>query len=524
MIQLLRAKFQRRSASAQPSPQALLDRVALQDEKIRHLQSQLKNSFFVGASDFPGFALKFSAPLGQLQDIGLEFASPGVTRYLAATPGMLETQPSLGLMAMAAGTQQRFRRRLAVSASRLQTFTLDVQLNGSGPSRWLALTVSPQQSDGRMIWECLARDVTALHAAEANATRANQEKLLLISRLSHELRIPLNSIMGHAQLIQQSQPLAQAGDADVQSILQSCEQMSKQLTNMCDSSMLELDLLEVSERQILLLTLLHELGESHRLQAADKGLALRTRFDLPAARVQTDPVRLKQVLSTLLAHAMESCRGAPIALEAQSQLKNGRLHVTFEVRTAAPDSASEQPDGGALPPALHFVAQVADRIGGALGADTNAQGERVLSLRLNFALPKQEAAPALPPEPPLAPRTLDVLVVDDSRANRAIMRSYLLKQGHRVHEASNGLEAIAQVSSLQPDLVFMDMEMPEMDGVQACRAIRSLAAPASQTFIAAMTGRVLDSDKAEAQAAGMNDFIDKPIHFQQVERLLAMSY
>jgi CheY-like chemotaxis protein len=118
-------------------------------------------------------------------------------------------------------------------------------------------------------------------------------------------------------------------------------------------------------------------------------------------------------------------------------------------------------------------------------------------------------------------RPLDVLVADDHEINQTLMCGLLSRLGHRAEGVRNGRDAVAAVQSRPYDLVLMDMNMPEMDGMTATRVIRALAGPANITPIVALTAHAFTGLREEFLAAGMNDYLSKPIRIAALVTALA---
>jgi two-component system, sensor histidine kinase len=119
--------------------------------------------------------------------------------------------------------------------------------------------------------------------------------------------------------------------------------------------------------------------------------------------------------------------------------------------------------------------------------------------------------------------SLSILVVDDDELNRRLMRVLLTHEGHRVEVASNGLEALDAVKHKKFDIVFMDLQMPVMDGIEASRQIRAWENEDTHTFIVALTASYLPEEGQILFEAGMDNYISKPFQIEQIQRLLKYS-
>lgn len=113
-------------------------------------------------------------------------------------------------------------------------------------------------------------------------------------------------------------------------------------------------------------------------------------------------------------------------------------------------------------------------------------------------------------------RNLNILIAEDDAQNQAILKLILVRRGHRVKSAWNGIQAVEAVKAEHFDLVLMDVQMPEMDGLEATRSIRSKYPTAHQPRIVAMTANAMQGDREECLAAGMNDYVSKPIQVKEL--------
>lgn len=194
-------------------------------------------------------------------------------------------------------------------------------------------------------------------------------------------------------------------------------------------------------------------------------------------------------------------------------LQEGALHQAVPGRgqgSGAPLPAPQGPPGGRRVPAslaLTLAETLSAAMGGTL-AVVPAAGATHFTLRLNLAL-----AEAPPPQPEAAPRTgpLDILVVDDVALNRRLLGAVLERFGHRCAMAADGLEALSVLQQRRFDLVLMDVQMPNLDGMAATRMVRALPPPAGLVPVIAVTAAVLPAERQACIAAGMDGFLAKPV-------------
>ena len=161
---------------------------------------------------------------------------------------------------------------------------------------------------------------------------------------------------------------------------------------------------------------------------------------------------------------------------------------------------------------------------GAISVDSTPGGGSTFCLRLPFALP--DGSPALPAihvtgKRPQLHGGLRILVAEDNGVNQLLTEAYIRKLGHSCDIVANGLEAVHQVQAAPYDLVLMDVQMPEMDGIEATREIRALAAPLARIPVIALTANAMAADREKYLAAGMDDYVSKPFEIEALRDAIA---
>ena len=357
------------------------------------------------------------------------------------------------------------------------------------------------------------------------AQAASRAKSAFLATMSHEIRTPLNGIIGSAELLALG-PTAPEQQPRLDTIRASAFLLRDLIDGILDYSKLDAGVIEARQAEVDLAELADVLGQAFAAQAARAGLTLDIR--LPAARILTNDLRLRQVLVNLIGNALKFTPSGGIRV--RGRLEDGPLlRVSVEddgIGIAPADQARLfaefiQVDGSFARPyggtglGLAICKRILDGLGGSIGVESAlGQGSRFW-----FTLPVQPA-PEAPPEaePPAAPpRALTLLVVEDNEVNLTVVSGLLEHLGHRCSAARNGHEALERLSHEQPDLIFMDMQMPLMDGIEATRAIRraGLTLP-----IVGVTANALPEDRAACLAAGMDDFLPKPLTLDSVAQML----
>jgi len=362
-------------------------------------------------------------------------------------------------------------------------------------------------------------DTARLAALEANAARGR-----LLAKVSHEVRTPLNGVLGLTQSLL-LQPLPEAVRHDLDLIHQSGTGLVSLINDLLDLARVEAGKLELHPAPVDLRRLVLDVSGLHRAAAVQKGLELRVDgVDLPLW-VSTDEVRLRQVLGNLVANAVKFTeRGAVTIALARGRDSNGLVEVGLSVEDTGRGIPAEalsslfQPftqahrdlehTGSGL--GLAISQELVGTLGGQLSAASTVGVGSVFTVLLTVptALPHEQRTPT----PQVLP-SFRALVVDDNALNRRVARALLERIGGVTREAGDGCEALTLAQAEPTDLVFMDLQMPVMDGLEATRALRAAGFAGG---ILALTASAGPETEAECLAAGMNGCVAKPV---QLERL-----
>jgi signal transduction histidine kinase/DNA-binding response OmpR family regulator len=390
--------------------------------------------------------------------------------------------------------------------------------------------------------EALREAEAARHAATAEARdaaeAANKAKSDFLAMMSHEMRTPLNGVIGMSNALSDTKLTAEQSQfASV--IRSSAEHLLSLINHVLDLSKLEADGVEFECIAFKANELFYQAGEIVAPHAQAKALTLEVKIDPSVPQyLKADPARLRQVLLNLIGNAVKFTERGRIEVAATAERRNGgnilrvtvtdtgvgipaehldRLFVSFSQADA---SISRKYGGTGL--GLAISKKLVERMGGAIGVESRVgQGSTFW-----FELPVEAAAPAdaaktsrdIPAEQFTAALAvlrgrdcpLRLLLAEDNTTNQIVVKAALAKHGVHPDIANNGLEAVQAASAVDYDLILMDMQMPEMDGIEATRAIRALPGSAAKTPIVALTANTFASDIEACRAAGMNGHIAKP--------------
>ncbi len=380
-------------------------------------------------------------------------------------------------------------------------------------------------------------DLQRLMEQSAKATReaqnATQSKSDFLAMMSHEIRTPLNGIIGMTAVLL-SRDLAAAERDCVETIRSSGEALLAVINDILDFSKIEAGRLELECIAFQPAQLIHQALQIVKGAAAAKSLSLRTHID-PAmpATLRGDMLRLRQVLLNFLGNAIKFSDTGAIELKAEVV---SATEVEYELRFSVTDqgigmsgeqqarifqpftqaNASTARRYGGTGLGLAISKQIAELMGGTIGVRSRL-GEGSTFWIVVKVLAPQRAAPPLLSRAPQAPRNLTpvrefrILLVEDNPINQKVALMMLERLGYKTALAKEGLEAVQTLSRERFDLVLMDCLMPEMDGFEATRRIRSAAGHGAQVPIIAMTASAFSKDRQACLEAGMTDFLAKPV-------------
>ncbi|MES9955264.1 MAG: response regulator [Candidatus Thiodiazotropha sp. 6PLUC2] len=370
--------------------------------------------------------------------------------------------------------------------------------------------------------------ITARDAAEA----ANKAKSVFLANMSHELRTPLNAVLGFSQLMKNAPDVSSEQLKNLDIITHSGEHLLDLINNVLDISKIESGRTVLEESHLDLHQLLLELKSLMYVRAAEKSLdfILQQSADLPR-NISVDGAKLRQVLINLIGNAIKYTSRGSVSLNALlvSQESAEQALLRFEVEDSGTGIRPEDQERifspfvqlGDRPPAeagtglgLAICKQYVDLMKG----EINIESELGKGALFHFEIPVTVIPSATTPAATARGRVLGVadgqpvyriLIVEDQTENRLLLRQLLDPLGFDLREAVNGQEAIELFQEWHPHLIFMDIRMPVMDGLQATRNIKA-SDSSEQTYIVALTAHALEEERKEILAAGCDDFIRKP--------------
>lgn len=429
---------------------------------------------------------------------------------------------------------------------------------------------SVRLSDGRFLG--IGQDITerkqkelALQQAMEAAEAANMAKSMFLANMSHELRTPLNVILGFTQLLVHDPSLSPSQRADIETIQRSGDHLLSLINDVLDLAKIESGHDSLDMANLDLIALLHTLRSmmTERVQAKGIGLTFEIAPEVPQF-VITDEKKLRQVLLNLLSNAIKFTQVGGITLQVTAEASESTVPPLASALTPVIPPGSVAPP--VLPPlVLQFVVSdtgpgidltevetifdafvqaeagrkatsgtglglaISRKLLELMGGDITVSSTLGVGSTFTVRLPVYPTT-GLTPDAHLDKRVVvglrpgqpqrRVLVVDDQLENRQLMVRILSQLGLAVREATNGQEAVQLWRDWQPDLIWMDIRMPVLDGYEATKQIRAMEGELSSVIIA-LTAQASQSDRTLALAAGCNDYITKP--FRETTLLLKMA-
>ena len=421
-----------------------------------------------------------------------------------------------------------------------------LQVGGVGLVALVALVYSVRYYIQRKASETERRGREAQLAEERRAREiadaANQAKSAFLANMSHEIRTPMNAILGYAQILRNHPVLSpQQQQHAVEAIYTSGDHLLELINDVLDLSKIEAGRMELQPVDFDLAKLVDGLATMFQLRCREKELGWRAEIQGEGWLIHGDQHKLRQVLVNLLGNAVKFTQEGEVVLCVEA--REGEAYY-FEVRDTGPGIAPAQheeifepfnqgilgaPEGGTglgLAIARRHVALMG---GGLQVESTPAQGARFFfALSLPPALgpvankDKKRFSQVLRLAEGWAPQ---VLIVDDIETNRTLLAQMLQGIGAWVRQAASGEEALQAVDSEKPDLVFMDIRMPGMDGVEVLRRLRQVygALP-----VVAISASVMEHQKEYYLSVGFDAFVDKPFRMEALyaclEEVLGVEY
>lgn len=386
----------------------------------------------------------------------------------------------------------------------------------------------------------------ARDAAEAGA-RARSKFLAL---MSHEIRTPMNGVIGTAELLIDS-PLDPQQRVYATTLKESARHLLQVLNNVLDFSKLEANRVEPEKVVFNPHTVIRECIAGLSSNAAKKGLELTLVVDpdVPAS-VIGDPARLRQLLFNLVGNGLKFTKNGGVAVTVKRQrgtrqtqacleyaiadtgmgIPEDALPLLFREFSQLDNTIARRFGGSGL--GLAICKRLVDLMGGHIWVTSELGSGTTFSFAITYELPAPSTcpvvtshrSPSIVPQLPGRQRDLRILLVEDIPTNQMVAIKFIESLGFNADIAENGVAAVEACRDAAYDIIFMDVMMPEMDGLMATRAIRNLAEPNNGAIIVALSASTDPQDRATCIDSGMDDFLGKPVTCNDIAAMLSRHF
>ena len=363
---------------------------------------------------------------------------------------------------------------------------------------------------------------------------ASETKSRFLAHMSHEIRTPLNAVLGMSELLDESS-LNDEQRKYLGILRRSGRSLLSTINDILDLSKIEAGRIDLEAIRFRPTTVLENLRDEHASAAAARGIVFKLEINpLMPEPVRGDPTRLRQILGNLLVNAVKFTEEGSVTLRAGPlERYDGHVWILFEVIdtgigipraqrdrifesfTQADDSTTRRYGGTGL--GLAISREAVGLMGGEIGVEsTPGRGSRFyVSLPFEPGGPTNTAPePATPPDARVESSSpaLSILLAEDNEDNRLLFQAFLKRTNHKVDVALNGAEAVERFWTGKYDVIFMDIQMPVLSGLEAVRQIRGLESDqAPRTPIYALTAHAFEHEREASHAAGCDGHITKPL-------------
>lgn len=382
----------------------------------------------------------------------------------------------------------------------------------------------------------LLTDVSEHILARQKAEADDRAKSDFLATVSHELRTPLNAIVGFSRLLETNLTDTEL-KSDARNVVAAGESLHMILNDILDYSRIEAQGVRLENKPFDLNDLLHGVYALNRNLAQQKSIEFTYKNQLEDySPVLGDPFRLRQVIQNLVSNALKFTEQGYVHLKVSGSAPiGGRMEIFIEVADSgigiskvhlaklfqrfsqAGRDINRRFGGTGL--GLAISKGLIELMGGRIDVTSEPGLGSVFTISLNMAVSRLSPTVA-PQKTQDAQRPLLVLIVDDHPLNLKLLDKFLTRRGHGVVQATGGAEAVKLAEAQAFDLILMDIDMPEMDGHEACRLIRAGHGLSKSAYVCALSGLADEQSVSKSLSFGMNKHMTKPLSFEALDEVL----
>ncbi len=384
----------------------------------------------------------------------------------------------------------------------------------------------------------------AILSAKEMAESASSIKSDFLANMSHEVRTPLNGILGMLQLVQTTGVNEEQSNY-ISIAIKSGMRLTRLLNDILDLSRVESDKLILNETTFSLKDIFSFINERYASECEERGVILLMKInDGTPDEVIGDEIRIRQILVNLVSNAVKFTKTGTITvnISAEEVSLYGALNIIISVIDTGVGIAEEMKNqifepfkqgeksyrrtfqGAGL--GLTLVKHIVNLMNGTIRIDSTPGKGTSVECSIMVKLPENQPIvikPVTNGKLNNCGNQCTILVAEDERINRLALKRILEKSGYRILEAENGIEALKILDTEKPDCILMDIQMPEMDGIEATKNIRNREryGDKSTTPIIALTAYTMPEDRKNISAAGLDDYISKPVNMDYLVKTIS---
>ena len=389
-------------------------------------------------------------------------------------------------------------------------------------------------------WIGVCTDITDKKHAEKElmlskekAEAANKAKSLFLANMSHELRTPINAMLGFSQILQDQHigPLNKRQYEYLENIIESSKRLLALIDDILDLSRVEAGKIEITKAVFNLYKLMKRIETTYSFMVTQKGLRFQVKVqpDIPKY-FMSDEYRLEQVLKNLISNAVKFTRQGKIEVFVHMKTENELLfevHDTgigipkdkkdslFDKFFQADSSYAKKFSGAGL--GLAISKELVELMGGRIWLESDEGQGSTFFFTLKVDIPDTDLIDSYEKDnapvntKAISKKRLKILLAEDDKLNSQTMLYFLNKAGHIVTHAVNGNEVLFFLEKDSFDIILMDIQMPDLDGVETTKLIRNSEKSYANIPVIALTAYAMRGDKKKFISAGMNDYATKPV-------------